>query len=918
MDGFSREEVRAGFSARRARTLLFLVERQAVRRAALLREAGAEHATGEALDRLDAQDVTAFALGRERGERPSAVELELTADAWAPLVPDNPRLRAAVAALLAERGRLPASIPRTRAALGLDDPVVRESFRAQTGRSLEEALLAPPGLRDRLRFAVAAPAAWVERGPVRLVAAVLTFALGVGQPLLAMPLALAACGPVLGLALVAAMGAVSALAAAATAEACVRSADVRHRGAFFGRLVTRLLGARAGALPTALSGVRAALSLLAAVVGLATQLAAETPVPAVAWAVPCAALAIWTVLRGRSTGSLGVLLLAGVGVSVLLLGLAAWAVVAAPDPGTTTGAGGAVGGVAGVAAILGVALMTLTNPVHTVAYAQLLLPRDPGGMRFTQGVALGAIVTTVFASLFGGTLVLALGTDVLEAERSTALVPLGSALGPGAVVLGVVAVGLLAGLTLARNAAALGDLARDALPRPARPAVLALRGVRAELRPRRGGAAVPVAFTGLVEDRARLRLGGAVVEAAAGGEVVVPGTSTALVLGDVTADHVEVLARGPDRLAVAPATVAGGASVDALLDEAQDREAALWLARHGRVTAAQAAAALGVGEAEAKAVLDRLVSARRARRDDDVFVAVHGRRRARTVPAQLDDADGVGRDRHSRRPRGRGPAGRLRAVGPRTRSALAALPSAAVCAAALILLAADAVSFREPIEVAGIVTGFTAAGVLPTLLAASARRRGELEPDPGSLLAAVPRAQLVSAFACAAVLLAHGFVLWDGIGQRAIALVASAALVGVVLVARRDGAFAPRPALELLVGGDGRLSFALRGEGADLRDGAGAEVSREGVVPASGLVLSGTGRGGGLVWTTGLSGPAARTQLRLRPGGEAPVSLAGDGGEIAVLPDASSGGWSIEVHPARAQSPAPAPRRRSSSPLDRL
>ena len=118
----SRDEVLGGLPARRAHTLLFLIERESALHASE-REVGTMALLGErSAEGRSLAWIEAFALRGEVPRTPSIREIEAAADRWAPLVPDSPEVRAAVFRLLTEHHRLQARhVPGIRAALGARD-----------------------------------------------------------------------------------------------------------------------------------------------------------------------------------------------------------------------------------------------------------------------------------------------------------------------------------------------------------------------------------------------------------------------------------------------------------------------------------------------------------------------------------------------------------------------------------------------------------------------------------------------------------------------------------------------------------------------------------------------------------------------------------------------------------------------------
>src|SRR5512136_693521 len=100
---FSREEALGGLTARRARTLLFLIESRTAHLVAQSQQALNRFLTAEGERQRDLVFLEAFALGREPPLRPTIQDLERHASEWQMLVPDNADLRAALAHLLANK-----------------------------------------------------------------------------------------------------------------------------------------------------------------------------------------------------------------------------------------------------------------------------------------------------------------------------------------------------------------------------------------------------------------------------------------------------------------------------------------------------------------------------------------------------------------------------------------------------------------------------------------------------------------------------------------------------------------------------------------------------------------------------------------------------------------------------------------------
>src|SRR5262245_11133463 len=134
---FTRDEALGGFPARRAATLLFLIESRSAQLEARSLLAAEEFPTEKAAQELDLAFLEAFASSREPPLRPTIQDLERHAPKWAHLVPENARLRAAIAHLLGEKYSFSSqAVPRMRLALGLDELAVQRAYQELYKQSL--------------------------------------------------------------------------------------------------------------------------------------------------------------------------------------------------------------------------------------------------------------------------------------------------------------------------------------------------------------------------------------------------------------------------------------------------------------------------------------------------------------------------------------------------------------------------------------------------------------------------------------------------------------------------------------------------------------------------------------------------------------------------------------------------------------
>ena len=284
------------------------------------------------------------------------------------------------------------------------------------------------------------------------------------QALLGLPVAAAAVGSLPAIIVLAVIGALMTVAAAAESEALVRDGEFRREGGYFGKLVERYLGPRATVIPDALAALRTSLGALAAYVGLSVTLAALTGLPRVAWGLAALVTLAALLLRGglRIPSALG----AALGLASLPL-LVAVAAIAAVHGGGDLGAvddlsADSLGGV------VGLTVMIYISNVYVVQIAREQLPRAPGGRALVLGSAIGTILLTAIAAAWLLATSAALRPEDLRGEVGTVLGPLADETGTAVTVLGAGLTVLLLGLGIERTAIAVMNLTAERLPERSR------------------------------------------------------------------------------------------------------------------------------------------------------------------------------------------------------------------------------------------------------------------------------------------------------------------------------------------------------------------------------------------------------------------------------------------------------------------
>ena len=131
----SREELLGGMNARRASTLLFVIEGRTAQLVSRSRTAMQPFLTEKAFEDRERAFLNALAVGRDLPIQPSIQDLEHYASEWATLVPGDPGVRAAITRLMSDKYLFTfTDVHRLKRRLGLDDPIPGLSHRS--GRDL--------------------------------------------------------------------------------------------------------------------------------------------------------------------------------------------------------------------------------------------------------------------------------------------------------------------------------------------------------------------------------------------------------------------------------------------------------------------------------------------------------------------------------------------------------------------------------------------------------------------------------------------------------------------------------------------------------------------------------------------------------------------------------------------------------------
>lgn len=830
---FTREEALAGQPLKKARTLLFLIEAYTAQGMARSAEEAAEvPLSQQEAERLDQSFWEAFAQARKPPIRPAIQDLERFSSEWASQVPATPALRAALAHLLGEKYAFTRElVPGLRAALGLDQAAVQQAYHRFFQVPLDEIYQRRISPLARVQWLLASFARWVEALPPFWIVFFLTLTRTIGVAILALPIAVARVGPLVGIGFVIMLGLLNALTTVAYGNASVRSGTVRYRRDFFGRMVADYLGEGAYRVFMGVLVLRTVLTLLTLYLAVSTTLADVLPVPAAVWVGVLLFVGLSMVWRQSFRATLSFALVVGVVTVLLILGLVALAIphihmgnllyvrmhslrAGSFDPAL-------------VQLIFGVILTAYSGHGAINNSARMMLRRDPSGRAIIWGAAAAQLCVLVLYIPWILAVNGVIPPSVLAAQSATVLAPLAQWVGPGVLAVGAAFAVLSLGLKSIYSTLALARQVGTILPTQVRQTLtLAARSGQVIGRPRSRRSETPIvglAYLGRVDGRPTFRLeaqfDGRVRRrqvAFAAGEQVEPfnwlpaahrrTAHLALVLLNADDQAATVQIDSPMEVRCRGGWRAAGLRSAELLDLPRpQRQLLTWMMRQKGVTLAEVVAHTGGGERSARSLLDTLLDAglvrEAGRRDEVIYQAALASRRASSLSAHIWQRLGESvADPAAERPERRGAgaaARRMRGMLLSERGGRAAAWGAVIAVGALTvgLLLTGRDSFTETVAFTGLLFTFQA-GILPVLVFIASQHKGEWPGGVGlrALNHPVVTAGIYVVFLSSIFL--HGLVIWQNPWLRAAALLGGLGVI-VLSVLIQPRAMAPRIVVEL-------------------------------------------------------------------------------------------------------------------------
>ena len=423
----SREELLSGVGlpARQASVLLFSIESRTARLVNQSRQAMAPFLTEVAIEARNQAFLSAIAQGGNLPVQPSIQDLERFAPQWADLVADNPVVRAAVAQRLGQKYTFTkAATPGLSAALGLEQPTVRQAYQRLFEKPLETIYAPQVKPLEKLRWTWSRISVWLESRPPFWTAFALVLTETVGAGILALPIALAGVGPLAGIVLLLVLGLVNVLTIAATAEAVARHGGVRYGHAYFGRIVADYLGISGSVIFTIALVVLNALNVLVYYIGLGLTLADATGLPAALWAAVIFIVGLYFLSRKTLSSTVASALVVG-GVNIVLIlvlsGLALTHLQPANLAYVNLPFGGQPFDARLLETIFGVVLLAYFGHTSTANCAQVVLRRDGSARSLIWGCVAATLAAMGLYCLWLVAVTGAVSPQVLAREPGTAL-----------------------------------------------------------------------------------------------------------------------------------------------------------------------------------------------------------------------------------------------------------------------------------------------------------------------------------------------------------------------------------------------------------------------------------------------------------------------------------------------------------------
>lgn len=725
-----------------AKSLLLLIEHRTARLIARTFH-GPEHAISDyAARHHHLRALESIALGLSPHIKVSIQQIECYAPQWADLVPPDAEARAELVHAIADKYELHYDyIPRIRAALGLDDAGVQRAYESSYKLPLVSIYTREVSSRHRLHWAWAGLAHRLETLPPFWTTFSVLLTGTVGAGILALPIALARLGPLLGVAALVLFGLINTVTTAYMVEAVSRSGAIRYGHAYIGRMISNYLGSLGAVLVSVVFFLISFLVVIAYYIGFAETLADVTQISKAFWVVVLFGIGIYYVTRGSLNATVASSLIVGAINIGLIFVMALLALThfnagyffyvnrdlltgRSVDPST-------------LELVFGVLAFALASHMLIPTTARDVLRRDSSGRSLLWGSVASILVATVLYIVW----VLAVGSsmapDVMATQTGTSLTPLSQLIGPSVKIIGLIYAILAMGMASVQNSIALVNLVRERVSTNKQPTLL--------LPNRKGRLLMHVADNPTTHFQASLSYIGL-----KDGEPVF--LLNAHSLEDHTEQELTISNTWEDDALVSRFVGLATADVHlkiSVLDASPD---------YARIRVTTGLALEYEGHHHVERLLHRGL----------VAVATDATKAERQIP-----------------------------MTERWRSLLAYFPIVAVFVITELLFLNNAESFTVAISVTGVLMFSLIVGIFPALLLISGRRKGEIVP-PRVYRALGNRVLVVGIYLFYfALVLLYGLVIWQAPWERALAIAFAIIILASTLLMARGGAFAAYTIVEL-------------------------------------------------------------------------------------------------------------------------
>lgn len=373
----------------------------------------------------------------------SIQDLERFAPRWQTIAPDNPRVCATVAHLMAEKYSLAYKhTPNLRQALNLDSEEVKAAFQEIYKQSIESIYTEELSLAQQVRWMQAHLTWRLEDLPPFWIAFSLTFTETIGATILALPIALARVGPIAGVIFILLLGLVNLMTIASLVEAIVRNGNMRYGAAFFAQLVQDYLGSLGSLVLNIALFVLNALGIIILYIGFSTIIAEPLNISPI---IPMTCLfltGLFMIHREKlDITAATAMIVAAVNLVILLcimlltvphMNLNNLMYIHVPFINTASFETGVL------ELIFGVILTAFFGHTSAANAAKVVLHREPTGKALLWGNLAATTAAIIIYSLWVLIIGSAIPAEILGTTTSTVLTPLSAMLGSIVALLGAV------------------------------------------------------------------------------------------------------------------------------------------------------------------------------------------------------------------------------------------------------------------------------------------------------------------------------------------------------------------------------------------------------------------------------------------------------------------------------------------------